>query len=102
MCAQFGGFDPVVVESETASVSTPTFDADRRLVRQGAATAVMAEETARGICPPDVRVVPLQPPPGWVVAAAWRRGDPSVLLRQFLGFVRGYRDTNAWPADEPR
>jgi hypothetical protein len=100
MCAQFGGFDPVVMESETAS--TPTLDADWRLLRQGAAIAVMAEETARGICPPGITAVPIRPPPGYVVAAAWRRGDPSALLHQFLGFVRGYRDTNAWSADNPR
>ena len=39
---------------------------------------------------------------GTVVAVAWRRGDHSLLLDRFLGFVRGYRDTNAWSADTPR
>ena len=68
----------------------------------GAAIAVMAEETARGICPPDVTVVPVQPPPGYVIAAAWQRGDHRPLPERFLGFIRSYRDTNAWPAHAPR
>jgi len=46
-------------------------------------------------------VVPVQPPPGYVIAAAWRRGNHYPPLQQLLGFVRGYRDTNAWPADAP-
>jgi DNA-binding transcriptional LysR family regulator len=100
MCAEFGGFDPHVMESTTASA--PTLDADWRPVRQGAAIAVMAEETARGICPQGVTVVPVQPPPGYVIAAAWRRGDQHPLLGRFLSFVRSYRDTNTRPADAPR
>lgn len=100
MCAEFGGFDANVVES--GATSTPMLDADWRPIRQGTAIAVMAEETARGICPEDVVVVPVQPPPCSVVAVAWRRGDHSALLDRFLGFVRGYRDTNAWSADTPR
>jgi DNA-binding transcriptional LysR family regulator len=96
MCAEFGGFDPHVMESKNASA--PTLDADWRPVRQGAAVAVMAEETARGICPQDVTVVPVQPPPGYVIAAAWRRGDHYPLLERLLGFVRSYRDTNTRPA----
>ena len=97
MCAEFGGFDPKVLESEAAS--TPTLDADWHPIRQGAAVAVMTEETARGICPEDVAVVPIQPPPRSAVAVAWRHGDRSALLDRFLSFVRGYRDANAWSAD---
>ena len=100
MCAEFGGFDPHVMESPAASA--PTLDADWRPVRQGAAIAVMAEETARRICPSDVTVVPVQPPPGYVIAVAWRRGDHGPLLERFLGFLRRYRDSGAWPADAPR
>ncbi len=55
----------------------------------------MAEQTARGLCPEDVVVVPVQPPPRFAVAVAWRRGDHSALLDRFLRFVRGYRDTHA-------
>jgi DNA-binding transcriptional LysR family regulator len=87
MCTEFGGFDPKVIE--TGAASTPSVDADWSLIRQGTAIAVTAEETARGICPPGVAVVPIQSPPGYVLAVAWRRGDQSALLGQFLGFVRG-------------
>jgi DNA-binding transcriptional LysR family regulator len=97
---EFGGFDPHVMESQIASA--PTLDADSYSVKQGAAIAVMAEETAHGICPPGVTVVPLQPPPGFAVMAAWRRGVPSTLLDRFLGFIRSCRDTNAWSADAAR
>jgi len=100
MCAEFGGFDPKVLESE--AMSTPTLGADWHLIRQGAAIAVMAEETAREICPEDVVVVPVQPPPRFAVAVAWRRGDHSALLDRFLSFVRGYRDANAWSDDTQR
>ena len=100
MCAEFGGFDPHVLETDAAS--TATLDADWRPIRQGAAIAIMAEQTARGICPPDVTVVPVQPPPQFAIAVAWRRGDNSTLLDRFLGFIRGYRDTNAWCTDTQR
>ena len=94
MCAEFGGFDPHVMESKTASAPTP--DAGWRAIRHGAAIAGMAEETARAMCPPDLRVIPVQPPPGYAVAAAWRRGEHSLQLDRFLGFVRRYRDAGAW------
>ena len=100
MCAEFGGFDPHVMESTTASGAT--LDADWRPVRQGAAIAMMPEEAARGICPRDVKVVPVQPPPGYVIAAAWRRGDHHPLLERFLGFVRSYHDTSTPTANAPR
>jgi DNA-binding transcriptional LysR family regulator len=100
MCAEFGGFDPHVLETEAAS--TATLDADWHPIRHGTAIAIMAEQTARGICPEDVVVVPVQPPPRFAVAVAWRRGDHSALLDRFLGFVRGYRDAHAWCADTQR
>ena len=96
MCNEFGGFDPRLVES--GSACAPALDADWRLIRQGAAIAVTAEETARAICPEDVVVIPLRPPPRFTLAIAWRRGDRSPPLNRFLGFVRAYRDAN-WPAD---
>jgi DNA-binding transcriptional LysR family regulator len=99
MCAEFGGFDPHVMESPAASA--PTRDAGWRPVRQGAAIAVMAEETARALCPHDLTVVPVQPPPRYVIAAAWRRGDHHPPLERLLGTIRSYRDTNTWPAHAP-
>jgi DNA-binding transcriptional LysR family regulator len=92
MCNKFGGFDPRVVES--GSACAPALDADWRLIRQGAAIAVTAEEAARAICPEDVAVVPLRPPPRFALAIAWRQGDRSPPLNRFLGFVRAYRDAN--------
>jgi DNA-binding transcriptional LysR family regulator len=100
MCAEFGGFDPKVTES--AATSTPTLDPDWLPIRQQEAIAVTAEETARAICPPDVAVVPLAPPPRSSIAVAWRHGDRTALLERFLGFIRYYRDANGWLADNPR
>ena len=91
MCAEFGGFDPKVAES--ATTSAPTLETDWRPIRHGDAIALMAEQTARGICPQGVAVVPLQPPPSSVLAVAWRQGDDSALLGRLLGFVRSCRDT---------
>ena len=98
MCAEFGGFDPKVAES--GSTSTPTLDTDWKPIRQGTVIAVMAEDTARRICPDGVTVVALRPPPLFVLAAAWRQGDRSPLLDRFLGFLRGYRDANEWTVDK--
>ena len=100
MCAEFGGFDPKVTES--AAASTPALDPGWLPIRQAEAIAVTAEETARAICPPDVAVVPLRPPPRSAIAVAWRHGDQTALLERFLGFVRSYRDAHGWAADTPR
>lgn len=100
MCAEFGGFDPKVTES--LATATPTLDPDWHPIRQSAAIVILAEEIARAICPPDVAVVPVWPPPLSAIAVAWRLGDHSVLVDQVLGFVRGYRDANGWLADSPR
>jgi DNA-binding transcriptional LysR family regulator len=99
MCAEFGGFDPKVAES--AATSAPTLDTDWRPIRHGAAIALMAEQTARGICPAGVAVVPLRPPPASVLAVAWRRGDRSALLGRLLSFVRAYRDGADTPGLSP-
>jgi DNA-binding transcriptional LysR family regulator len=100
MCAEFGGFDPQVTES--AATSAPTLDPDWRPIRQSAAIAIMAEEIARAICPPDIAVVPVRPPPLSAIAVAWRHGDHSALADRVLRFIRGYRDANGWLADSPR
>ena len=100
MCAEFGGFDPQVTES--AATSAPALDPDWRPIRQSAAIAIMAEETARAICPPEIAVVPVRPPPLSAIAVAWRHGDRSALVDRVLGFIRSYRDANGWLADSPR
>jgi DNA-binding transcriptional LysR family regulator len=100
VCTEFGGFDPKVTES--AATSTPTLDPDWRLIRHSSAVALMAEETARAICPPEVAVVPVWPPPQSAIAVAWRHGDQYVLLDRFLRFVRRYRDASGWLAAPAR
>jgi DNA-binding transcriptional LysR family regulator len=92
MCAEFGGFHPKVIES--AATSAPTLDTDWQPIRQGAAIALTAEQTARGICPEGVAVVPIRPPPSSVLAVAWRQGDRSALVGRLLGFVRSYQDAS--------
>jgi len=57
MCREFGGFDATVLESPLAS--TAALDTDWSPVRDGAAITLMAEATARTVCPADVAVVPL-------------------------------------------
>jgi hypothetical protein len=78
MCARFGRFDPRVMESPIAS--EPARDPGWSPVRQAAAIAMMAEETARAICPPNLTLAPLQPPPGHaIMPLAW--AQPGGLFR---------------------
>jgi hypothetical protein len=63
---------------------------------------ILVLKTARRICPQDVMVVPVQPPPGCVIAATWRHGNHYPLLQRLLGFVRNYHHTNTRPANAPR
>lgn len=98
MCRQFGGFDPKVIES--AATSTLPFDADWSPILEGCAITVMPEATARALRPPEIAVVPIQPPPLFQLAIAWRRGDNPPLLHRFLEFVRAYRDQHQWISDE--
>jgi hypothetical protein len=41
-------------------------------------------------------VVPAQPPPQYVLALAWRRGEPSAAARRFLACLRRYRERHQW------
>lgn len=94
MCREFGGFEAAVLESPAAS--TVALDAAWRPIHDGAAVAVMAEATARAICPPEVAVIPIQPPPQYALALAWRRDDNSPAAHRFLSYMRSYRDRHAW------
>jgi DNA-binding transcriptional LysR family regulator len=94
MCAEFGGFDPNVLESATASIDT-----DWEPVRAGQAIVVTARETASAIRPPDIVMVPIQPPPRHALALAWRPREQSALLDGFLVFVREYAKTHGWSDD---
>ena len=59
----------------------------------------MAEATAYAIRADGVVVVPLKPPPQYVLALAWRRYERSAAARRCLDYMRSYRDRHAWISD---
>jgi hypothetical protein len=97
MCSEFGGFEVNVLESAVAS--TIALDVDRRPIRDGTAIALMAEATARTIRADGVVVVPLEPPPQYVLALAWRHDEQSAAAHRCLDYLRSYRDRHAWISD---
>jgi DNA-binding transcriptional LysR family regulator len=97
MCSEFGGFEVHVAES--AGVSTIALDTDWRPIRDGTAIALMAETTARALCVDGVVVVPVKPPPQYVLAMAWRPDEQSAAARRCLDYLRTYRDRHAWISD---
>ena len=97
MCSEFGGFEVNILESAVAS--TMALDTDWRPIQDGTAIAVMAEPTARTVRADGVVVVPLQPPPQYVLALAWRRDEQSAVARRCLDYLRSYRDRNGWIGD---
>jgi hypothetical protein len=97
MCSEFGGFEVNVTES--AGVSTIALDTDWRPIRDGTVIALMAETTARALCVDGVVVVPLKPPPQYVLALAWRPDEQSAAARRCLDYLRTYRDRHAWISD---
>src|SRR5579872_7034983 len=70
---------PVIVAEarvlESAAASTITLDADRSAIQDASAIALVAEPVARALEPNGVAVIPLDPPPQYVVALAWRFGE---------------------------
>jgi len=94
MCRNYGGFDPAVLES--AAASTAALDTDWLPIQGGTAVAVMAEATARALRPAHVAVVPIQPPPQYVLALAWRRDERAAAAHRFLSYLRSYRDQHGW------
>jgi hypothetical protein len=99
MCSEFGGFEPNVLPSAVAS--TIALDIDWRPIRDGTAIALMAETTARAIRADGVAVVPLEPPPQYVLALAWRHDEQAAAARRCLDYLRSYRDRHAWISDSP-
>ena len=97
MCSEFGGFEANVLQSPVAS--TIALDIDWRLIRNGTAIALMAETTARTIRADGVAVVPLEPPPQYVIALAWRPGEQAAAARRCVDYLRRYRDLHAWISD---
>ena len=94
MCREFGGFEANVLES--AAASTAALDTDWRPIRDGTAIAMMAETTARALHADGVAIVPVQPPPQYVIALAWRRDEQAAAAHRFLDYLRCYRDRHAW------
>lgn len=94
MCQQFGGFEPQLLESPTAS-ALPLGD-DSGLIRGGTAIALLTERAARAHTPEHTTVVAIEPPPAFAVALAWRCDDLSPGLLRFLDLVRSFRDQHGW------
>ena len=97
MCSEFGGFDAKVMESAVAS--TVALDTDWRPIKDGTAIAVMAETTAKAVRADGIAVVPIQPPPHYVLALAWRQDELTAAAHHCLAFLRSYRDLHSWIAD---
>jgi DNA-binding transcriptional LysR family regulator len=97
MCSEFGGFDAKVMESAVAS--TMALDTDWRPIKDGTAIAVMAETTAKAVRACGIAVVPIQPPPQYVLALAWRQDELTAAAHHCLAYLRRYRDRHSWTAD---
>jgi DNA-binding transcriptional LysR family regulator len=93
MCRTYGGFDPDVLELSTSTLPLGT---DWGPVVSGDAIALMAAGTARAIRPEGAVAVPIEPPPEYVLAVAWRRGNESPVLQRFLAFIRAYSREHGW------
>jgi DNA-binding transcriptional LysR family regulator len=96
MCREFGGFEAKVVES--AAASTLALDTGCGPLQDGTAVVMMAEATARAVRANGLVVVPVQPPPQYVLALAWRPGEQPAATHRFLAYMRSYRDRHAWIA----
>jgi DNA-binding transcriptional LysR family regulator len=100
MCRAYGGFEPEVLELSSSSL--PVSSADWRPIVRGDAIATMPVSTARAIQPEGTAVVPIEPPPAYSLALAWRQDDGSPLLRGFVEFLRAYREAHDWRTVGPR
>jgi DNA-binding transcriptional LysR family regulator len=92
MCRTYGDFEPEVLELSTLGT-------DWGPVRRGEAVALMGEGTALATRVDGAVAVPLEVPPPFLLALAWRRGNGAPTLHRFLDFLRAYRDEHAWAED---
>jgi len=92
MCRTYGRFEPDVLELSTLGT-------DWGPVLSGDAVALMGERTAVATRPEGAVAVPLEMPPPFLLALAWRRGNGAPTLERFLDFLRAYRDEHAWAED---
>ena len=93
MCRTYGGFEPELLELST---STHPLGTDWRPVIEGEAIALMGEGTARAVEGEGTVAVPLDGPPLFQLAIAWRSGNGVPVLQRFLEHVRAYRDAHGW------
>jgi DNA-binding transcriptional LysR family regulator len=92
-CLSFASFDPKILEAAT---STVPLGSDWRPVIDGDAIALMPEETARAVEPEGAVAIPLEPPPEFSLALAWRSGNGSPTLERFVSFIRAYSAEHDW------
>jgi DNA-binding transcriptional LysR family regulator len=97
MCREFGGFEANVLESAVAT--TMALGTDWRPIRDGTAIALMAETTAQKVRTDGIAVVPIQPPPQYVLALAWRHDEQAAAAHRLLAYLRRYRDRHGWITD---
>ena len=57
---------------------------------------VVDRYTARTIRADGIVVVPLEPPPQYLLALAWRHDEQSAVAHRCLDYLRSYRDRHAW------
>jgi DNA-binding transcriptional LysR family regulator len=97
-CLSFASFEPKVLEAPT---STVPLGSDWRPVIEGDAIALMPEETARAVQPEGAVAIPLEPPPQFSLALAWRSGNGSPALDRFVSFIRAYGAQHGWTSTPP-
>jgi DNA-binding transcriptional LysR family regulator len=93
MCREYGGFDAKVRESTAAAGALGT---DWRQVDEQDVVVLVPEPAAPSPKTHNVAVVAVQPPPEYVVAIAWRRGEEAVAVLRLIGHLRSYRDEQLW------
>jgi DNA-binding transcriptional LysR family regulator len=89
-CLSFASFEPKVLEAPVPLGS------DWRPVIDGDAIALMPEETALAVQPEGAVAIPLEPPPEFSLALAWRSGNGSPALDRFVAFIRAYGARHDW------
>ena len=92
-CLSYADFEPKLLEAPS---STVPLGSDWRPVIDGDAIALMPGETAQAVEPEGAVAVPLEPPPEFELALAWRSGNGSPILDRFVSFVRAYSSENGW------
>jgi hypothetical protein len=89
MCRTYGDFEPDLRELSTLGV-------DWQPVVVGDGIVLMAEGAARTVRPAGTVAIPLETPPPFLLAMAWRGGNGAPILHRFLDFLRAYRDEHGW------